>query len=178
MFVEWARQRGRYLVANWRQLKAGIQVASLPFSACKQAKVREGGRQDRGGFHAFRLGSRGHCLSDQTELLGAPLWRLLSKKCSTWGIWVRSFQEKPLGIQGQGCWTEGAKGVLKNRRMCLLEGGGAGWKTDLHRALRLCQALFLYVYSPCVYMGSMCVITHVILTAAHKMGTVIAPFYR
>ena len=43
MLVEWARQRGRCLVTNWQQLKAGIQVASLPFSACKQAKVREVG---------------------------------------------------------------------------------------------------------------------------------------
>ena len=43
--------------------------------------------------------------------------------------------------------------------------------TNLHRALRLCQALFLYVYSPCVYMDCMCVIAHVILTAAHKMGS-------
>lgn len=128
MFVEWARQRGRYLVANWRQLKAGIQVASLPFSACKQAKVREGGRQDRGGFHAFRLGSRGHCLSDQTELLGAPLWRLLSKKCSTWGVWVRSFQEKPLGIQGQGCWTEGVKGFSRTEGCVFWKVEGQGGK--------------------------------------------------
>ena len=128
MLVEWARRRGRCLVANWRQLKAGIQVASLPFTARKQAKVREGGRQDRGGFHAFRLGSRGHCLSDQTKLLGAPLWRLLSKKCSTRGVWVRSFQEKLLGDPRTRLLDRGCEGVLRTEGCVFWKVEGQGGK--------------------------------------------------
>lgn len=128
MLVEWARQRGRCLVANWQQLKAGIQVASLSFSAHKQAKVREGGRQDRGGFHAFRLGSRGYCLSDQTDLLGAPLWRLLSKKCSTPGGLGQEFPGEAPGDPRTRLLDRGCEKVLRTERCVFWKVEGQGGK--------------------------------------------------
>lgn len=156
-FVKWWRgpdRRGKRLVASWRQLKAGIQAASLPFSARKQGKVRGAGGKREGAscFQTRILWATSSATSPQ--LLGAPLRRPLSKECSTWKF-RSGFQEKPLGIQGQGCW---AGAGLRTRRQWLL--GGGGGRTSWHIALGLCQARFFYGFGPCVCLYGLYVWSH------------------
>ena len=138
-------------MASWRQLKAGIQAASLPFSARKQAKVRGTGGKREGGASCFQIRiSWATSSATSPQLLGAPLWGMFYLE-----VQVRSFQEKPLGIQGQGCW---AGAGLRTRRQWLL--GGGGGRTSWHVALGLCQARFFYASSPCVCLYGLCVYSH------------------
>ncbi|XP_026965911.1 uncharacterized protein [Sagmatias obliquidens] len=156
-FVKWWRgpdRRGKRLVASWRQLKAGIQAASLPFSARKQAKVRgAGGKREGASCFQTRI-SWATSSATSPQLLGAPLGRPLSKECSTWKF-RSGFQEKPLGIQGQGCW---AGAGLRTRRQWLL--GGGGERTSWHIALGLCQARFFYGFGPCVCLCGLYACSH------------------
>lgn len=68
----------------------------------------------------------GHSLSNQLPPAGSPILETSQPRMSCLGAQVRIFQEKLLGIQGQGC---RAGAGLRTRRLWLLEGGDGGTRT-------------------------------------------------
>lgn len=68
----------------------------------------------------------GRSLSNQLPAAGSPILETSQPRMSCPGDQVRIFQEKLLGIQGQGCQVGAG---LRTKRQWLLEGGGGGTRT-------------------------------------------------